>query len=378
MNPEVKLLRELIALPSVNPAFLEPGHPWAGEERVGDFLAAQAAGQGIDVEFETVEERRSNLIIRLQPSGTVHQRILLAPHLDTVGGEPVEPELFKPKQSQGRIYGRGACDTKGSVAAMFSAMTWLAHQKRRPAHTEVVLAGLMDEENAQKGSRAFAARGEKYDLAIVGEPTQCQIVTAHKGDVWIRLQTLGKAAHGSRPELGRNAVHAMARAVDLIETGYAKSLRRRSHPLLGYPTISVGSIAGGIQPNIVPSRCLATVDRRTLPGETAEGARRELKEFLRQAGLTVSLSHLKLYGCPPLETDARRPLVKKLFACAGQRRLVGVDYFCDAAVLARGGIPSVVFGPGDIRQAHTANEWIAIRSLEESVRVLRCFLADLP
>lgn len=378
MSPEVKLLRELIALPSVNPDFLEPRHPWGGEKRVCDFLASQAAMEGMDVDLELVEEHRSNLIVRLQPSGKIVHRILFAPHLDTVGSEPLQASLFEPRRSQGRIYGRGACDTKGSVAAMFCAMAGLARSKRRPAHTEIVFAGLIDEENAQKGSRAFAARGEPFDLAMVGEPTQGKVVTAHKGDVWLQLETRGRAAHGSRPELGRNAVHAMARVVDLIETQYAQELRRRSHPLLGSPSINVGSMAGGIQPNIVPAHCVATVDRRTLPGETADGAKRELSHFIRQAGLTVSMSHLKLYSCPPLETDANLPLVKKLFACAGQRRRVGVDYFCDAAVLAAGGIPSVVFGPGDIRQAHTSEEWISIQSLEQSVRVLRRFLADLP
>src|SRR6185437_7290682 len=253
MTSVKKLLCELIALPSVNPAFLPAGDPRAGEQRVADFLAATAARAGLEVEFQEVFPGRSNVLARLAPAGRTRQRVVLAPHLDTVGGE--SPELFQPREKGGRLHGRGACDTKGSVAAMLAALTGLTSSPQRPKQTEIVFAGLADEENGQGGSRALVAKGLRADLAIVGEPTRLHVVTAHKGDLWLQLETRGKAAHGSRPELGRNAVHEMARIVDLLETTYAAALRRREHPLLGHPTVSVGAIAGGSQPNIVPDRC---------------------------------------------------------------------------------------------------------------------------
>jgi len=376
MSQAAKLLRELIALPSVNPAFLPPGDPRAGEQRVADFLAAITARAGLDVEVQEVFPLRANLLARLAPWGKTRQRILLAPHLDTVGGE--SPEIFRPREKHGRLHGRGACDTKGSVAAMLTALIELARSARRPGQTEIVFAGLADEENGQGGSRALVAKGFKADLAIVGEPTRLQIVTAHKGDLWLQLERRGKAAHGARPELGRNAVHAMARIVDLFETDYATALRKRAHPLLGHPTINVGSIAGGSQPNIVPDRCRISIDRRTIPGETEARVRREIQSLLRKHKLSAKLLNVRNAPCPPLETNSKLPLVKQFLANVGQAKPIGADYFCDAAVLASGGIPSVVFGPGDIAQAHTADEWISLRQLEQGTRMLLRFLQSLP
>ena len=371
MTKTEKLLRELIALPSVNPAFLPAQDPRAGEQRVAEFLAATAARAGLDVEFQAVAPGRSNLLARLSPSGKVRRRILLAPHMDTVGAADGQ---FTPVTRNGRLFGRGACDTKGSVAAMLTALCELAQGSPRPAETEIVFAGLVDEEHDQIGSRALAASGLGADLAIVGEPTRLQVVTAHKGALWLELETRGRSAHGSCPELGRNAVHAMARVVDLLETGYAAQLRRRRHPLLGCATISVGAIRGGIQPNVIPDRCTILIDRRTLPGETETGVRRELNRALRRKNLAVAYVHDKLLPCPPLETDPRLPLVARFLSSVGQRKAVGVRYFSDAAVLGSGGIPSVVFGPGDIAQAHTADEWISLAALERGKGLLLRFV----
>lgn len=378
MTASHKLLRELIAIPSVNPAFLPAHDPRAGEKNVADFLAATAAPAGLAVEFQKVFPRRFNLLARLTPPQDVRQRIVLAPHLDTVGGMPIADSLFVPVLKKDRLHGRGACDTKGSVAAMMTALIQVARSKSRPARTEIVFAGLVDEEHGQFGSRALAASGFKADLAIVGEPTQLQLVTAHKGDLWLRLETRGKAAHGARPELGLNAVHAMARIVDCLETDYAGQLRRRRHPILGHPTVSVGEIAGGTQPNIVPDHCWISIDRRTLPGETEAGVYREIKSLLRRHKLAARLANNKAAPCVPLETNPARPLVRQLLRMTGQQKPQGVDFFCDAAILAAGGIPSVVFGPGDIAQAHTADEWISLRSLEQATQFLIRFLQSLP
>ncbi len=376
MSGVKKLLRELIALPSVNPAFAPPGYAQAGEQRVADFLAATAAQVRLPVEFQKVSHGRSNFITRITPRGKIKQRILLAPHLDTV---PVAHEnQFSPVEKNGRIYGRGACDTKGSVAAMLCALMTIAQSQNRPAETEIIFAGLIDEEDGQTGSRALTASGFKADLAIVGEPTECKIVTAHKGSLWLRLETRGKAAHGSRPEFGKNAVHEMARVVDLLQTHYAAQLRRKKHPLLGCASVSVGTISGGVQANIVPDHCTITIDRRSLPGETEPSVRLEMQKLLRQKKLSAAITNSKPVSCLALETDFKLALVQQFFRTAGQLKPVGVDYFCDAAVLSQAGIPSIVFGPGNIAQAHTSDEWISVKSLEQSTETLIRFFESLP
>jgi acetylornithine deacetylase/succinyl-diaminopimelate desuccinylase-like protein len=392
MSQPVKLLRELIALPSVNPAFLPPNDPRAGEHAVAAFLANHAARLGLEVELQPVFPGRANVVARLLPPGEIRRRILLAPHMDTVG-EPAMPDsMFRPRLRGGRLHGRGACDTKGCVAAMLAAVGEVARSAWRPGHTEIIFAALVDEENGQAGSRALAQRWlrngpaprwsrremRQRTLAIVGEPTRLRVVTAHKGDLWLKLETRGRAAHGARPELGDNAVRKMARVVELLEGPHAASLRRRRHPLLGHATISVGSIRGGTQPNIVPDRCEISADRRTLPGETEASVRRELAALWRRHRLEVRLVNTKVAPCLPLETDPRLPLVRQFLAAAGQRRPAGVDFFCDASVLSQGGIPSVVFGPGDIAQAHTADEWISVAQLERGAALLARFLRSLP
>jgi len=382
MRRTEQLLAELVALPSVNPAFAPPDKSTAwqtrhlyGEQRVADFLAATAAKAGLDIEFQKVLPGRSNLIVRLLPPQKIKQTILLAPHLDTVGADEAG---FVPQKKNGRLYGRGACDTKGCVAAMLSAVCELAASKSRPQATQIVFAGLIDEEQAQAGSRALVASGFKADLAIVGEPTKLQLVTAHKGSLWLHLETRGRAAHGATPRLGKNAIHEMARVVDYLESGYAAELRRRKHPLLGTATINVGKISGGTQPNIVPASCSIAVDRRTLPGETVKSVCREITARLRARHLTAKVFNSKLAPAPALETDPTLPLVRHFFACLGQTKPLGVHYFCDAAVLAAGGIPGVVFGPGDIAQAHTVDEWISLSQLERGRNLLVKFLKSLP
>ncbi|MGB7770211.1 MAG: M20/M25/M40 family metallo-hydrolase [Verrucomicrobiia bacterium] len=411
MTRTEKLLAELIALPSVNPAFVPQGvvgarvprvrpdgsasRPYLhyGEKNIADFLATFAKRAGLEVEFQKVladgHHGRSNLIVRLRPRNKIRRTILLAPHLDTVGADDAQ---FVPRRKNGRLYGRGACDTKGSVAAMLAALCELANAKSRPRETEIVFAGLVDEENAQAGSRALVAQAPRLQLAtkrgsrdggatilaIVGEPTRLQVVTAHKGSLWLQLETRGKAAHGATPRLGKNAVHEMARIVEVLETDYAARLSQYRHPLLGAATINVGTICGGAQPNIVPDRCAITIDRRTLPGETDGGVRREIAARLRAKRLRAKISSTKLAPCLPLETSPKLPLVRQFLRSIGQTRPAGVDFFCDAAVLSAGGIPSVVFGPGDIAQAHTADEWISLASLERGKDLLLRFLNSLP
>ncbi len=372
----VRLLQDLIALPSVNPAFFSDPQ-LHGEHRVAAFLESAARRQGLDVESQAVVPGRSNLLVRLSPRGEVRHRVILAPHMDTVG-EPAYALQLTPVVRDGRIYGRGACDTKGSVAAFFQSLLNVATSGPRPNHTEILFVGLIDEENMQLGSRHFAQHGPQGDLAIVGEPTGLEIVTAHKGDVWLRLRTTGRSAHGATPHRGKNAVTAMARIVLALETEYAAELAARpAHPRLGRPTVNVGRIDGGRQPNIVPAECTIDIDRRTLPGETEAGVRREIIALLRRHGLKASYDNLRTSPCEPLDTCPDLPLVRSLTRAAGRKGTRGVHYFTDAAPLAAGGTPSVVFGPGDIAQAHTEREWLAISQLEKSIQILERFLRAL-
>lgn len=376
MSPVADLLLELIALPSINPAFLEGRPQLTGEKRMSDFLKSWCGKAQMDVETRMVLPGRHNLFATLAPSTKSTGRVVLAPHLDTANIQC--EDLLIPRVEKDLIYGRGACDTKGCVAAMLTAMARVAQAGRRPERTEIVFLGLVDEESGQEGSRAVAASGWKADLAIVGEPTRLKVVTAHKGDVWLYVDTRGKAAHGSRPELGKNAIEEMARVVTALGGQYAANLRAKRHPLLGQGTINVGTIQGGNQPNIVPDFCRISIDRRTLPGEDEKSVARELRALFRERGIRASLSNMRGGSCVALETDTSLPFVRDFMKAAGQRQPCGVDYFCDAAVLSAGGIPSVVFGPGDIAQAHTANEWIATDSLETGTDLLEAFLRSLP
>ncbi|MEJ0088824.1 MAG: M20/M25/M40 family metallo-hydrolase [Limisphaerales bacterium] len=380
MTRTEKILAELIALPSVNPAFAPAEKApetkaHYGEKGVAEFLTQVAKRSGLDVELKEVLPSRFNLIVRLRPANRARRTILLAPHLDTVVAAASQ---LTPRRKNGRMHGRGACDTKGSVAAMFTALCELAEGQSRPQETEIVFAGLIDEENAQAGSRALAASGFKADLAIVGEPTKLQVVTAHKGSLWLQLTTQGRAAHGATPHLGKNAVLEMARIVDFLETDYAAQLRRRKHPLLGAGTVNVGTISGGTQPNVVPESCTISIDRRTLPGETEASVRREIAALLKKKKLSAKFSSAKLAPALPLETNYKLPLIQNFLHNAGQTKLVGVDYFCDAAVFSATGIPSVVFGPGDIAQAHTADEWISLAELKRAKNMILQFLKSLP
>lgn len=374
MTRTCKLLRELVALPSVNPAFVPAGDPRGGERQVAEFLAATAARAGLDVEFRQVVTDRANLLAQLSPRGKVRRRIVFAPHLDTVNGTP---EQFTPRLKEGRLWGRGACDTKGSVAAMFMALCERAASGPPIKDTQITFAGLVDEECGQAGSRALARSGFKADLAIVGEATRLRVVSAHKGSLWLRLETRGKAAHGAQPELGRNAIYSMARVVTLLETEYADSLRRRRpHPVLGRPTVSVGAISGGAQPNIVPDQCAVQVDRRTLPGESPRSVCGELAALFRKHRLPVTVAGIKRDLCPALETDVHLPATAGFMRALGQTQPSAVRYFCDAAILAGAGIPSLVFGPGDIAQAHTSEEWIAVAEVERAKDLLANYLRE--
>ncbi len=361
-----ELLRQLIAVPSINPEGDETDG--TGEEDCAQVVASLLEDLGADVVLEEVLPGRPNVIGRFPSQGRNKQRVLLAPHTDTVGVRHMTVDPFAGELRDGRIYGRGASDTKGTMAAMLRALYELGDRLPRLA-CEITFAGFMGEETAQHGSKHFAQRYPDHDFAIVGEPTSLDVVYTHKGFVWFELSTRGRAAHGSTPERGVNAIHDMARRIVRIEEEIQACLRPFAHPVLGSCTVNVGMVRGGHRANIVPDSCTALIDLRTTPALCQAGA---LETFLSLFGDDDPPGHRLLGSCEPLETDTKHPGVLTLQKMGS--RLVGAPWFCDAARLAAAGIPAVAAGPGSIAQAHTADEWIAIDDLECGVDFYRTFL----
>lgn len=362
MTTATEIAQALIRIPSVNPDG-HPGTPATGEEACAAWIADFLKSFGAEAELRHVFPGRPNVVGRLPTGDSTKPRILLAPHTDTVSivGMTIPP--FSGEVRDGRLLGRGASDTKGPMAAMLWALREIAPRARELPY-ELWFAGLAGEEAGQHGAKALAAQ-EKFDFVIAGEPTGLNVVYTHKGSNWTRLRTRGRAVHASRPAEGDNAIYKMADAIDCIRTGLTGELAKVSDPVLGPPTVSVGTISGGSKTNIVPDICEASVDMRTIPGQDVTLLERMLRE--RVPGIEIETT-----GSLPLRTDPAHPLIAKLCECGAQR--VGAPWFCDAAVFAAQGCPSVAVGPGSIAQAHTADEFIAVDDLERGAEFFLNFL----
>ncbi len=379
MAPDiVSLLQQLVRIPSVNPDS-HPGTECAnlGEEKIARHVAGVLTELGAEVHYEDVQPGRPNVVGRFPCRGIPKARVLLAPHLDTVGVAGMTVEPFGGDIDDGRVYGRGACDTKGTMAAMLMALAEI-HDRLPGFSTEITFVGLMGEETGQPGSIDFASRhAGKYDFAVIGEPTDCQIVHAHKGCSWMDLAVLGTACHASRPELGDNALVSAARLILALDGEFRQLLRDRfSDPILGSPTINPGELHGGTRPNIVPDRATLTLDIRTTPSLCEADPIKVLAAFLDTALPGKSVHVYERPSCRPLHTPADHPMVRLLAESTGAG-LTTAPWFCDAAHLAAGGIPAVAAGPGSINQAHTADEWVSIQALEDGVVFYRKFLEAL-
>ena len=370
-----RLLWELVEIPSINPSLECKYADFTGEERIAQFLEGKANSSGIEYRRMKVLPGRENLVIRLKPAGKIKNKVMLTPHMDVV---PATPDAFVPKIKNGCLFGRGACDTKGSIASFFHAFLRLAKERNRPKNTEIIFVGLVDEEFDQAGSRTLALKGPKANLAIAGEPTNLKVVSAHKGNLWIKLSTQGKAAHGSTPQYGSNAINRMSPILDTLTNEYPKLLSDRKHPLLGSPTISVGKIRGGSQPNVVPDSCEIDIDRRTIPGETDESVKKEIKNLFRKLKIkSPEFSATRSVPCPPLDTDPSLPMVQSFLKASNRRRTIGVPYFTDASPISMGGTPALVYGPGNIAQAHSKNEWVSLEEVEKAEQSIFRFLSNL-
>jgi acetylornithine deacetylase len=373
MTETTRLLADLVRLPSVNPMGRELPATDLYEHRVTAYLEDFFRGLGVPYERQRVAPQRDNIVARFAAPGA-RRTLVLEAHQDTVPTDNMTIEPFGAHVEGGRLYGRGACDIKGGLAAMLSAFARLVRDRPQGA-CNVVLACSVDEEHTFLGVQEFVKRGLKADMAVVAEPTSLRIVKAHKGVCRWSVTTAGRSCHSSAPEQGVNAIYRMARLLVAIEQ-YAAELRAsRSDPLLGPPTLSVGRIEGGTSVNTVPDRCRIEVDRRLIPGEDARAAPGEFAAFFRAAGVDVPFECGPLWlDCPALSPELSGELVTRLGQCLdavmGSHEVIAVPYGTDASTLALAGIPSVVFGPGDIARAHTCDEWVPLDEVERAGEVL--------
>ena len=352
LSPGV-LLGELIRIPSVNPEG-EPGVDEPGEARLAGYLEKLLNELGAEASLREVLPGRPNVVARFPSDRPGKPRLLLAPHTDTVSVAGMTIDPFGGEVRDGKVWGRGASDTKGPMAAMLCALSRLGEEIPKLGY-EIWFAGLMGEESGQHGAKALASE-ESFAFVIAGEPTDLKTVHAHKGSLWVTMTAHGKAVHASAPEKGDNAVYKISSAIERIRGEVIPEVERREHPLLGRSSLSVGTVRGGSKTNIVPDHCEATIDIRTIPGEDPL----RIIDLLKLASPGVDISH---QSSSPLNTDPEHPLIRKLSSLGASP--VGAPWFCDAAVFAAKGMPAVALGPGSIAQAHTADEWISVRDLEE-------------
>jgi acetylornithine deacetylase/succinyl-diaminopimelate desuccinylase-like protein len=368
----VDLLRDLVAIPSVNPAG-QPGTDETGEQAMADYVAAFLRDLGADVRLDEIAPGRPNVVAEFRPeSRPPRAHLAFAPHLDTVSVAGMTIAPFDPVVRDGKLFGRGSSDTKGPMAAALWALHDWAHSAAR-ARSDIAwtFLGLMDEEAGQEGSRAVAAGGFRSDLTLVLEPTSLGVVTAHKGVLWMEVETSGVACHGSAPQNGRNAIYAMRRVLEIIETRLIPELAQNPHPALGPTTVNVGTIRGGSKINIVPDACRIEVDCRLIPGVEADDVRARLEAMLRETVPDARV--IEQRHAAPLNTDEKLPWVARLGQVA--RGLTTAPWYSDAAVLGHAGCPAVCVGPGSIAQAHTRDEFIALRDLEEGADFFQRWIA---
>jgi acetylornithine deacetylase len=389
MDP-LEILHDLIAIPSVNPMGREVTGPEFLETRLGEHLAGFFHALGVECQRREVLPGRFNVIARLDRPGA-STTVLLDAHQDTVPVEGMTIDPFRPVVRDGRLYGRGACDVKGGLAAILGAFARLVAERPRRA-ANVVVSCTCDEESTAQGARALARLwsdpGHSGSLlstaptsAIVAEPTGLNVIIAHRGAVRWKLRTKGRACHSSRPREGINAIYRMAEVLPCLER-YAEELPRMvpAHPLCGSPTLSVGRIAGGLSVNTVPGECLIEIDRRVVPGEDPNAVIPHVTTYLRER-LDVDFEMLPAWLDGATLSDKNNgPLAAKLLetiaGVVGPRQKLGAWYGTNASRIAATGVPTVVFGPGSIDQAHTADEWIDVNELRQASEIYYRFCAN--
>jgi acetylornithine deacetylase len=376
-----RLLGTLVSIPSVNPM----GRPLAGDEiletRLSGYLEEWFRRKGIPCQRQSVAPGRDNLLARFDAPGA-SRTLLFDVHQDTVPTDGMTIDPFRPRVEGGRLYGRGACDIKGAMAAMLMALERLC-QERPSGAASVVLVCTVDEEFTHKGSSRLAESDHGAELAIVAEPTALNLVNCHKGALRWKVRTVGVACHSSTPERGVNAIYRMGRVLEALEA-YAERLALSApDPILGPPSLSVGRIEGGQSVNIVPDWCEIEIDRRLIPGEDPGAALAVARGFLAERlggleGIEFSDPWVNMPPLVPRSGDWEEALKEAVTRGTGRvPQVLGVPYGTDAGPLGAQGLPCVVFGPGDIAQAHTKDEWIEldqVRRAAEAYFQIACAL----
>ncbi|MEI8242819.1 MAG: M20 family metallopeptidase [bacterium] len=333
------------------------------------WLQTLTTGWGGTARVDEVLPGRVNFLATF-PGRDPARSILFEAHGDTVGGEV--PLRLDP--AAGLLYGRGACDPKGALAAILFAMRRVLTEQGRPPVT-VHVASTCKEESGCEGVRALLASGFRADLAVVGEPTRLTLIRAHKGAWRCRITTRGRAAHSSAPDRGVNAIYGMRRVLEMLEQHYPPALAARHDALLGSPTLSVGTIRGGVAVNVVPDTCEIEVDWRLIPGQSGGELLADLCSRLPEAEVVPCESY------PPFREADDSPVVARMqracMAALGQPAPLGaVAWAANAGFLREAGIPCVIFGPGDIAQAHTAGEFVELRQVEQAAEVYARMMMD--
>lgn len=359
-NEILATLQDLVAIDSVNPSL--PGGE-QGESGMVDYLSAFFGALDIPYELCEVLPGRSNFIATF--AGEDPQRaVLFECHMDTASAAVMTIPPFIPHIRDGLLYGRGACDTKAGGAAMIHAIKRLKEASVKPPRT-VLYAGTIDEESMFAGTHHLAGH-VRVDAAVIAEPTELEVVRAHKGVVRFHLIVSGRAAHSAKPHLGVNAISKMARLIARIEDELGPAYAAKSYPLLGSPTLNIGVIEGGAQVNFVPDQCRIAVDCRLIPGETPEGAVEQFRQVIAQARVADSELDAAIedpfFVCAALGTAEEAGIVTSAAeacrAVLGKTTITGVPYATDGSPFSERGVPTIVLGPGSIDQAHGAVEWV--------------------
>ena len=377
----ISLLGDLVAIPSVNPLHDPSVTSPFGEARVADYVESFARSLDLSVVRQPVLAGRDNVLIAV--SGSEPRRELIYEcHMDTVPGWEGTPGPFEPRVDRGKLFGRGACDVKGTLTAMLLALRLLVRQRLVPART-VVLAATVDEEHQARGVSRLAASA-RAEAAVVGEPTNLALAIAHKGCVRWRLTTRGRSVHSSKAFLGVNAIDGMVDFLGDLRQAIEPVLSQRAHPLVGAPTLSVCTIHGGVAVNVIPDLCAVELDRRTVPGEALADVASEFAALVHD----IATKHPKLHVSveppfvvdPALGTASDAPIVRQLAraveATVGDAAIVGAPYGTDAGKLSEAGIPSVVFGPGNIDVAHTTDEHVDVAEVARASEILALLALD--
>lgn len=365
------LLRRMVRIDSRNPS-LVPGAP--GELELATFLRDVLSSWGLDARLQEAAPRRPNVVATLHGSGG-GRSLMFNGHLDVVGVDGMTHAPFAAEERQGgtRLYGRGACDMKGGVAAMCAA----AARLRGSLKGDLVITCVVDEEWQSIGTSALIAAGVHADAAVVTEPTRLALMPAHKGFAWLQAIVHGRAAHGSRWDIGVDAIRHAGLLLAELDRLDREVLPTRQHALLGRPSLHASTVEGGIGLSTYPDRCVVRLERRTIPGETGDDAVRELQSACDQVRRDVADFRADvdlLFAQPPSDVAPDAPIARTITSVLAHERLdpapLGMSAWTDAALLNAAGIPAVCFGPGDMGLAHAAEEYIDLPDVERAADVL--------